>query len=235
MFVFAFMHWFNIKKKFESKIKQKIMQTVCSCFNDLRWHDEVCYKENIIVESNVLPEFDESFYDDVFRGVHNGVNFEIIESKFTRGYGKNKTDLFDGVIILLDMNKKNIGETCITSGFILNKSNLSHLSKTELEDVQFEKKFDVYTNDEVEARYLITPSFMERLKRIQLAFKTSNMRCTFYDKYIVLALSTKRDLFSLCSLVRPMSDWKPYCQMYEEIISIIKLIDHFKLEQKIGL
>ena len=109
------------------------------------------------------------------------------------------------------------------------------LKYTELEDPEFNKIFDVYTNDEITARYLITPSFMQRLKNMEVAFKADNTSCAFYENYLIIALSTKKDLFSLCSLIKPLKETQQYFQMYEEIVSILKLIDHFKLDQKIGL
>ena len=70
---------------------------------------------------------------------------------------------------------------------------------------------------------------------MKTAFKASKIRCAFYGQYLLVGLSTNKDLFSLCSLVTPMDDAQQYFQMYEEIVSIVKLIDHFRLDQKIGL
>ena len=111
----------------------------------------------------------------------------------------------------------------------------ANLKHTTLEDVVFEKKFDVFTDDEVEARYLITPSFMERLNNMKTAFSADRVSCAFYDKYLLVGLHTSKDLFSICSLKEPVNDGKQFFTMFEEILSIIKLIDHFKLNQKNGL
>lgn len=76
---------------------------------------------------------------------------------------------------------------------------------------------------------------MERLKSMKTAFSASDVSCAFYGELLIIALSTNKDLFSICSLVKPIDDQKQYFQMYEEIVSIIKLIDHFKMYQKIGM
>lgn len=133
------------------------------------------------------------------------------------------------------MNKEFTSHTVITPDKFFHNSPLPDLRHTTLEDVEFEKKFDVFTNDEVDARYLITPSFMQKIKAMKTAFKADKVQCAFYGNLLLVALSTNKDLFSLCSLVKPVDDPKQYFQMYEEIVSIIKLIDHFKLDQKIGL
>ena len=117
----------------------------------------------------------------------------------------------------------------------LDKINDFNLKRTSLEDVKFNKRFDVYTDDEVEARYLITTAFMERLLNIKTAFNADKVQCAFYDKYLLIGLKLNKDPFSICSLVKPINDSKQFFQLYEEILSVIKLIDHFKLDQKTGM
>lgn len=226
---------YSIKKSFESKIKEKIMPIVCSCFGNLKWSDVFYEYSEVFKESGVVPFFTSEYYDDIFYGKHNDVKIEIVESEFEVGSGKNRRTVFKGVVIKLDMNKSFNSHTVITPNKLFHNSPLPDLKHTTLEDVEFEKKFDVFTNDEVDARYLITPSFMQRLKSMKTAFKADKVQCAFYGNLLLVALSTKKDLFSVCSLVKPIDDSKQYFQMYEEIVSIIKLIDHFKLNQKIGL
>ena len=104
-----------------------------------------------------------------------------------------------------------------------------------MEDCVFEKRFDVFTDDEVEARYLITPSFMERLSNLKTAFSARKIYCSFYDKELLIGLYTEKDLFSIGSLRKPANDPKQFFTLFEQILSIIKLIDYFKLNQKTGL
>lgn len=234
-FGLAFGIWYMIKKSFESKIKEKIMPTVCSCFENLTWSEFSYVGEEVFKASGVVPHFSSKSYDDIFKGSHRDVNMEIIESEFEVGSGKNRRTVFKGVIVKLDMNKNFTSHTVITPDKHFHNSPLPSLRHTTLEDVEFEKKFDVFTNDEVDARYLITPTFMERLKAMKTAFKADKIQCAFYGNFLLVALSTSKDLFSLGSLVKPMDDAQQYFQLYEEMVSIVKLIDHFKLNQKIGL
>lgn len=236
MFFMAGFVWAIIKKNFENKIKEKIMPSVCQCFGDISWKKCILYENRkVFQESNLIPSFSSSSFDDYFSGSYKDVGFEIIESEFSSGTGKNRRTVFNGVIVKLDMNKNFSGNTVIRPDSMFHASPSSNLVHTTLEDVVFEKKFDVYTDDEVEARYLITPSFMERLNNMQVAFAADKVSCAFYGTNLFVALHTLKDLFSICSLLKPVNDGKQFFQMFEEILSIIKLIDHFKLDQKIGL
>ena len=133
------------------------------------------------------------------------------------------------------MNKKFNSHTVIKPNMLGRFLANSELKHTVLEDTEFEKKYDVLTNNEVEARYLLTPSFMERLKNIQMSFMAYSTECAFYQDKLIIAIDNLQDKFHVGSIWKPLTDERQYFQMYEEIESIIKLIDHFKLDQKIGL
>ena len=225
--------WHLIKKFFESSIKNKIMPFVCSCFGNMRWTDlPYLGDDKLFYRAGIVPQFTSHDYDDIFTGSYKNVNFEILEAEYEIGSGKSRQTVFKGVIIKLDMNKQFKSHTVIKPDNLINISPLPNLHHTQLEDTQFNKKFDVYTNDEIEARVLITPAFMERLKNMKVAFGSSGISCAFYEQYLIIALKTNKDLFSICSLIKPIDDRQKYKQMYEEILSIIKLIDYFKLDKK---
>lgn len=220
------------KKKFEKEIKDKIMPTVCSCFDNMKWSCHNYQGGRLFSDSYVISHFEVESYDDIFKGSYKDVDIDIVECEYVRGSGKQRKTVFDGVIVKLKMNKK------FTSHTVIKQDHTSHvhgLCYTKFEDCEFNKKFYVYTNDETDARYLITPTFMERLKNMKIAFNAIKMRCSFYDKYLIVAFSTPKDLFSICSLTKPIDDSKQFFQMYEEVLSIIKLIDYFKLNQKIAI
>lgn len=235
LFSMSFVVWWWFKKSFENKVKKQIMPIVCGCFGDMQWSCDQYEGGEVFSASGAVPSFTSEQYDDIFWGTFKDVNIEIVEPKYTVGSGKHRRTVFDGVIVKLAMNKNFTSHTVIKPNSLIKMSPLKALRHTELEDVEFNKKFDVYTNDEIDARYLITPSFMERLKNIKTAFKASSVSCAFYGDLLIIALPTNKDIFSICSLIKKVDDSKQFFQMYEEIISIVKLIDYFKLDQKIGL
>lgn len=227
--------WCFIKKDFENSIKKMIMPTICGCFGNFKWSNAYYEEESKYITSGLIPNFTYKDFDDIFKGSYKDVGIDIVEAEYSRKQGKHTITVFNGVIVVLDMNKNFTGHTVIKQNELIHTSPLADLRFTELEDPEFNKKYDVYTNDEVDARYLITPSFMERLKKMKTAFSANKAECAFYGNYLIIALHTSKDLFSLCSLIKRIDDNRQFFEMYEEIVSIIKLIDHFKLDQKIGL
>lgn len=98
-----------------------------------------------------------------------------------------------------------------------------------------DNKFDVASKDEVEARYLMTPTFIERFKALQNVYGASEVKCAFIGDKIIFSINSKRDFFELGSLWTPMSDTKQIEEFYKEITAIYDMIDYFKLDEKTGL
>lgn len=109
------------------------------------------------------------------------------------------------------------------------------LLKLMLEDTQFNKKFKAYSSDQIEGRYLLTTAFMERLLNIQTTFGTKDIKCSFYDDKLMIAISTNKNLFELGNLFCKV-DKSVYIEKFlYEIISILIMIDYFKLDENTKL
>ena len=105
----------------------------------------------------------------------------------------------------------------------------------KLEDPKFAKRFNVYSSDQVEARYLVTSSFMERFQNLNTVFGAKKAKCSFYDDKIMFAISTNKNLFEVGSIWRSLEDPKSINQLFDELYAVYQMIDYFKLDQKIGL
>lgn len=123
------------------------------------------------------------------------------------------------------------------SGTISIISLFSHSNKEmNLEDPDFNKKYIVTTEDQVEGRYLITTGFMDRFKNLQTAFGTKNIECAFFDNKIMFALHTNKDFFELSGgIFHSLKHPKQVKSFYEETTAIYDIIDYFKLDEKTGL
>ena len=109
------------------------------------------------------------------------------------------------------------------------------LNEIKLEDPEFNKKYKAYSSDEVEGRYLITTAFMERFKNLQTAFGARGAKCSFYGESLMFAISTNKNLFEIGNLYTPLNSPKQLEVFFNELISILALIDYFKLDEKTGL
>lgn len=122
---------------------------------------------------------------------------------------------------------------CFIASFF--NKNIEKLKPIKLEDPVFSKKFNAYSSDEIEGRYLITTGFMERFINLNTAFGAKRAKCSFYGDNIMFAISTNRNLFEIGNLFTNTDDPKQMNKFFDEFESILLLVDYFKLYQRIGL
>jgi hypothetical protein len=100
--------------------------------------------------------------------------------------------IFSGLFFIADFNKHFGGKTRIEphGAGLLDKLFGSHV---ELEDPVFNKEFAVTSTDQVEARYILTPSLMERFKALR--DKVGKFKIAFVNEHMFLAIEMKSDAF----------------------------------------
>lgn len=118
---------------------------------------------------------------------------------------------------------------------LISGDNQEVLEEIKLEDPEFSKKYRAYSSNQVEGRYLITPAFMQRFKNLQTAFGSKKAKCSFYGENLMFAISTNRNLFEIGSLFRNLNNPKQMTRFFNELSSILALVDYFKLDEKTGI
>lgn len=241
-FTLSCVSWSMIQKSFEFRIKGKIMPTLMKAVPGFYWQETPPVTESDIINSKIIPRADvcSKSFDDCFVGKYRNVPVAVSECKCKISQGKSTRTLLEGVVVKIKMNKNFEGMTVIRpkdTSYYDNYSDLkrAHLEEVKLEDPEFDRQFAVYSTDQVEARYLITTAFMERLKQIETAFISRYTYCSFYGDSIYIAPHTGCDLFTLCRLTKPVTDVTQFELLFQEFVSILALVDHFKLDKKLGL
>jgi len=94
---------------------------------------------------------------------------------------------FQGVVISLPHHSRFMGRTIIRRDMgKLNPPVVQDLNRVGFASSKFEKLFEVFSDDQVEARFLITPDFMERLIDFSEDYLGRNVQCAFLgDKFHV--------------------------------------------------
>ena len=195
--------------------------------------------------------------EDLVKGTYNDVNvaFSEIRSHLvtTKGTGKNRdTDteqIFNGVLFYAQFNKKFKTTTLVYPDIAekvfgkmgqffqsLNATmtggqySASNLQLIRLDDPEFEKHFSVYGQDQVEARYILTHSFMQRLLGIGQR-KRGRVSVSFRENLIAIAVSSLVDLFE-APLIGKV-DAAHVGQAIESIAGYLAIVDELKLNEKL--
>jgi hypothetical protein len=114
---------------------------------------------------------------------------------------------FEGIVYVADSNKKFSGSTLVYPDFARKKfgslvgealNRISFYSDKKLvmlEDTEFEEEFAVYSTDQVEARYILTPTMMEKLKFLKRRFN-SEVYFSFVHHNICIIVNVGSDIFA---------------------------------------
>lgn len=144
---------------------------------------------------------------------------------------------FRGIVVELKMNKNFKGHTFFLDKSLNSKKIAVDSKKYEnikLESVDFMKKYNVFSTDQVEARYILTTSMIDRLENLKLYFHANFIRGSFKDNKFIIAIETDKDMFAMGSDFKE-TNLQTFNNLFNEIVSILKIIDQLKLNEKTGL
>ena len=193
---------------YEANIKKEIFPNVLNFFGDFKCNFETNKSAKEYNATELIPRHDNEYAEDHITGTYKDVEIDLFETqlskkeRYTNSKGETKTRqkiVFAGIIVELSMNKSFGGKTVVkkdigTVGNWLGKLSTS-LKKVKLEDPEFENLFEVYSNDQIEARYLLTVSFMERLLELSKIFGGSSIRCCFLNEKLIIMIESLKDWF----------------------------------------
>lgn len=227
------------KRQYAKTYKEKILPEIAKLFGDFVYDIEGQINLGKIWKSKIVPGHDRYRSEDYFRGLYKGVDIAFSEIHLETKHQNSKggtyyRTVFKGLAILLDMKSKRFyGHTTLQrdTGKISEwfKERSSNLKRANLVDPEFEKLFDVYTDDQVEARYLIDPLMIERLKGLQEEYHGEALTAAFYESKMLILIQSPYNYFEPADLSVPASDPVSILSMKREVGEILSLIDRLSL------
>ena len=226
----------ELKKKLF--FKKKCMSKLLRVFGNIKWYNNCEVIKTVeICETGLFPPILYRITDDEFVGEYQGVKFRMSETKFPI----NRFIGFTGIILAFEANKSFESHTIIVSKLAPDRHHSFKLEPVTLEDPKFCRDYNVYSSDQTEARYLITPSFMERFRKLKVAFKTTDIACAFLKNKVIFALDSEslsglsKNLFEIDAYSAFTDGRKAINIFYNELTSVLDMAAYFKLDEKTGL
>ena len=155
------------------------------------------------------------------------------EKRVTRdSKGRTRTHwvtIFRGFFFIADFHKDFRGQTVVHRNSWI-KFDFSN-RRVKLENPAFEKRFDVYSTDQVEARYLLTPSMMEKLVALDDKFP-GKITLSFTGSKVIVAIPDAMDHFET-------SIWKHQVQNddirreFSTLAALLGIVDDLNLNLRI--
>lgn len=262
--------WFLVTRpirKYKRHVKGEIFPKIFKFFGDFSYDQKGIPSVKRFNSSKIIPIYEMEQTQDYIKGEYKNVSIEITEALLqnTIGTGKNKrvVTVFNGIFISFGVHKNFNGITAIKrdTGSVGNffsslggKLTSSNLEGVKLEDPKFEKEFEVFSTDQIEARYLLTTSFMERLLKIKDEFpsmdaiermgfsslsysssRITDLQASFYENRLLIMIPSDKNRFEVGSIFKPATFEAEIKTIVREMREIFGIIDTLKLDQDIGL
>ncbi len=207
-------------KRFKHEFKRKVIGGIVKFIDpSLEYTPTGFIQQGVYMQSTLFNMNPDRYRgEDLVRGRIDNTNIEFseIHSEYkthtTDSKGRRQTQwhtIFKGLFLVADFNRNFHGTTVVLPDFaekafgflgkMLQKFNIARSGQLiQLEDPEFEKLFVVYGSDQIEARYILTTSMMERLTQYHRKAKGmtgGNIFVAFTGRKIFVALWCLKDLF----------------------------------------
>lgn len=183
----------------------------------------------------LVPSFSRSNFEDLFQGAYKNASFDLyeghLEQRRTDSKGRTHyTTVFRGQLIRMHFPIAFLGVTIVRRDagvfnvFGGGSPNGRKLERVRLVDPKFEKAFEVWGTDQVEARYLVHPVMMERLLSLEESLHGRRLRCAFEGGDLLVAVEGG-NLFEPGDLFKPLVDPSRARRIVNEVSSVIRVMD----------
>ncbi len=247
---------------YKRQAKAQVMPEFANFFGDFSYAYEKTIDDEIMRQSHLFKRYDLHIGDDYFSGVYDNVHIVIAENKLSviqkldtangwsdarnqlgRTFGQNqqpqtrRKTVFQGICVLLEMNKNFAGQTVVLQdkGFLNAFYHIKGLERVRLEDSKFEKIFEVFSSDQIEARYLLTTAFMERMLKLRDLYGGRVMQFSFKDNKLLIAIQTKQNMFEANSFWCTNLNKKKIDLVFNQFWTVFSIIKILKLNLRLGM
>jgi hypothetical protein len=174
-----------------------------------------------------------------FSLVHAEEEYEVADTETDTDSDGNTTtrtvyrteyrDIFRGLLFSADCNKHFSGRTYVCAG---GSGFLARLRRdhVRLESPDFSRAFTVYSSDQVEARYLLSPSLMQRI--LELHRRAGSIQLSFVDSRLYLAMPMSLGAFTP-SFWRRIDDASQLAGYYNLLSFIVGMVEDLNLNTRI--
>jgi hypothetical protein len=220
-----------LSNQYAKLYKSRVLPRLAAQYGDITYRPAILPDLAAMKRERLFRDYDDVTAEDQLAGVHRGLNVVITEATLTEQKGKERRTEFSGLLIEVELPKRLQGVTAVIAdlGAVGNWRDRmlgNGRQRVILEDPVFERVYEVYGSDQVEARYLLNPAFMERL--LALGAGTG-------DRPLVLAENSKltialprpggRSLFAVPSFTRPAASRDSLVKLDADIRALLEAAD----------
>lgn len=227
--------WVTVpQRQYARAYKAEILPEITRLFGEFDYAPKGKIPMEAMKPSRIVPSHTRYSAEDHFSGRYRGVGIAFSEIVLKRKSGRSTTTVFKGLAILLTYDAQKFhGHTILTRdrGAIGEwlQAKTAKLERADLTDPEFEKRFDVFTSDQVEARYLIDPAIVENIKALHAEFEGKDFRAAFFEDRVLVLIASSKNHFEPAAIDQPAYDAAGVLSMKREVGQILSIVDRLAL------
>jgi Protein of unknown function (DUF3137) len=166
--------------------------------------------------------------EDLIRGKvdKTAISFSEVHGEYKTSNSKGQTSwhtIFRGILFTADFNKHFNGRTIVKQNGFWNFVSFGNI---KLENSQFNDEFTVYADDSIEARYILSPTLMEKILLLNRNWGGS-LAFSFIGSNLTIAIPMDKNFFevSVWSKIDTQNQWRKDWQIIADLVSIVSDLD----------
>jgi hypothetical protein len=181
---------------------------------------------------HIFREFEDVTAEDELVGTHRGLAIRIVELTLTKGSGDDRRTMFDGLLLEVDLPRQLRGTTAVVAdngmfGNLRDWAQRGEHQRVRVEHPRFESVYQVWGTDQIAARALLTPAFMERFMALGALAGFGRPLALAQDNRLMLALpkADGRNLFEPPGYRKPAASRAVLMQLDKDISALLATAD----------
>jgi hypothetical protein len=221
----------RLERAYRRLYKQRVLPRLASQFGALEWRPARPPLDDFR-RHRLFPEWDDCQSEDEIAGEYRGLPLSVMELRLTKGSGDDEKTIFHGIAAAVTLPRGLRGVTVVAPdrgvfGNFAERLRGGPCQPVRLEDPAFEKAFEVYATDQVAARALLTPAFMERFLAFAQSGRFGAPVALVQDNRLLMALSVGggRNLFEPPSYLKPAAARDALAQLTRDLEAVLRAAD----------
>ncbi len=239
----------SLTKDYTEEFKQKVITPLIKALDqNLNYFAQMHIPPHHFTNSKLFTSsIDRVSGNDYVKGHIDSVNIEFsdfhAEKKHKDSKGRTTwSTVFQGLFIVSEFNKNFHGATIILPdtaqstfgdliGGWLQANNVARDDLVKMDNIEFEKEFVVYATDQIEARYILSHTLMQKLLEFKKRSK-QDVYISFINKNLHLAIAYNKDLFEP-SVFHSLLKYKIAMEYVQTLHLAVGIVEELKLNTKL--
>ena len=239
----------KLNKKYRKEFKNVfVLKSLEDKFTDLFYDPNAGIPYSTIAATEMMRMGDIYHSEDLISAKYKDIKFEQADVHIQEEHESTDSDgnttttyvtIFKGRWMIFDFNKEFKANVQISQkGFGNSKvkrffgKKEEKFKKVSMESETFNKKFNVFAQNEHDAFYIITPSLMERIERLDEKNKGKLLFC-FIDNRLHIGIYDNKDSFEPGSVFKRIDEQEIIKRISGEIETITQFVDELNLENNL--